>query len=76
MRIEASLDTGPILQQIMKQIDPDETAPELSARMAEAGAPLVIDTLKKLERGEITPAPQDERQATHAPAAEEGAWAN
>ncbi len=66
MRIEAGLDTGPILQQIEMPIGPDETAPELAARMAEAGAPLVIETLKKLKRGEITPAPQDDRQATHA----------
>jgi methionyl-tRNA formyltransferase len=66
MRIEASLDTGPILRQVEMQIGPDETAPELSARMAEAGAPLVIETLKKLERGEITPVPQDERQASRA----------
>jgi len=67
MRIEAGLDTGPILQQIEMQIGPDETAPELAARLAEAGAPLMLETLKKLERGEITPMPQDERQATHAP---------
>ena len=67
MRIEEGLDTGPILQQIEMHIGPDETAPELSARMAETGAPLVIETLKRLERGEITPVPQDERQATHAP---------
>ena len=67
MRIEAGLDTGPILQQIEVQIGPDETAPELAARLAEAGAPLMLETLKKLERGEITPMPQDERQATHAP---------
>jgi methionyl-tRNA formyltransferase len=67
MQIAAGLDTGPILQQIEIPIGPVETAPELAARMAEAGAPLVIETLKKLERGTIAPLPQDDRQATRAP---------
>jgi methionyl-tRNA formyltransferase len=67
MQIAAGLDTGPILQQLEMQIGPDETAPELGARMAEAGGPLIIESLKKLDRGEITPVTQDDRQATRAP---------
>lgn len=67
MQIEAGLDSGPILLQLDLEIGPDETAPELSRRMAEAGAPLVVDTLWKLNRGEITPVPQDHEQATFAP---------
>ncbi len=35
--------------------------------MAEAGAPLIVESLKKLERGEISPQPQDNSQATYAP---------
>ncbi len=76
MQITAGLDTGPILQQIEMRIGADETAPELAARMAEAGGPLVIETLKKLDRGEIRPLPQDDRLATRAPLAEEGTRAN
>jgi methionyl-tRNA formyltransferase len=67
MRIDAGLDTGPILLQHETGIGTNETAPELSARLAEAGAPLVVETLRKLDRGEITPAPQDNSQATYAP---------
>lgn len=67
MQIEAGLDSGPILLQLDLEIGRDETAPELSRRMAEAGAPLVVDTLRKLDRGEITPVPQDHEQATFAP---------
>jgi len=67
MLLDAGLDTGPLLLQREISIGPDETAPELSARMAEAGAPLVAETLRKLERGEITPAPQDNSVATLAP---------
>jgi methionyl-tRNA formyltransferase len=67
MRIDAGLDTGPMLLKYETPIGPDETAPELSARLAEAGAPLMVETLGKLERGEISPTPQDNSQATHAP---------
>jgi methionyl-tRNA formyltransferase len=67
MRIDAGLDTGPMLFRHETEIRPNETAPELSARLAEVGAPLVTETLRKLERGEITPTPQDNSQATLAP---------
>ncbi len=67
MRIDPGLDTGPILLCQELEILPDETTPELEQRMAEAGAPLLIETLRKLERGEITPTPQDHTQATLAP---------
>jgi len=67
MQIDAGLDTGPMLLRNEVSIGPDETAPELSARLAEAGAPLVAETLRKLDRGEITPTPQDNSRATLAP---------
>jgi len=66
MRIDAGLDTGPMLEKTEIEIAADETAPELSKRLAAAGAPLIVSTLKKLERGEITPQPQDSSQATLA----------
>ena len=55
-----------LLQQTM-DIGADETAPELARRMAELGAPLVVDSLRKLERGEISPRPQDHQAASYAP---------
>ncbi len=66
MQIDAGMDTGPILLQTELEIGANETAPELLGRMAEAGAPLVVESLRKLERGEITPRPQDHSQATLA----------
>src|ERR1022692_3943785 len=53
MQINAGLDTGPMLLKYETAIGPDETAPELIARLAEAGAPLVSETLRKLASGEI-----------------------
>lgn len=67
MQIDPGLDSGPILLQIEMGIGPDETAPEVAGRMAEAGAPLIVETLRKHERGEITPVAQDHEHATFAP---------
>ena len=67
MRLDPGLDTGPILMRRETEIGGDETAPELAKRMADLGAPLVAESLIKLDRGEIAPIPQDPRQATYAP---------
>lgn len=45
MQIDAGLDTGDILLQSELPICPEETAPELSARLAQEGATLLIETL-------------------------------
>ena len=66
MRIDAGMDTGPILMQHEVEILPGETAPALSARMAEAGAALVVATLRELENGTIAPRAQNHLQATYA----------
>ncbi len=67
MRIDSGLDTGPMLLKYETEIAPDETAPELYARLAEAGAPLIVETLRGLAGGTITLTPQDNSQATLAP---------
>ena len=67
MRLDPGLDTGPILMQRETEIGNNETAPELGKRIAEMGAPLVMESLVKLERGEIVPIPQDASRASYAP---------
>ena len=67
MQIDAGMDTGPILLRREIEIAPQETAPELSARLAEAGAPLVLESLLALEQGTLRPAPQEHSRATYAP---------
>jgi methionyl-tRNA formyltransferase len=66
IEVNAGLDTGPVLLKRELEIAADETAPELAARLADIGAPLVTETLRKLDRGELTPQPQDDSQATFA----------
>ena len=67
MRIDAGMDTGNILLQQELGIGATETAPELSTRLSEAGAPLMAETLRGLAAGKIAPRPQDHSQATLAP---------
>jgi methionyl-tRNA formyltransferase len=67
MQIDAGMDTGPTLLQQELEIGPDETSPELAARMSEIGAGLIVDSLVRFDRGEIVPRPQDREKATYAP---------
>ncbi len=67
MQMDAGMDTGPMIARRGLVIGDDETAPELSTRLSELGAEALSATLPLIERGEITPTPQDEREATYAP---------
>jgi len=67
MLLEEGLDTGPILLEQTHEIGPDTTAAELFETMAQAGAPLVVDTLAGLAAGAIEPRPQNHDFATFAP---------
>ena len=67
MRIDAGMDTGDTLLQRETAIGPTETAPELASRLAELGAPLMLETLRGLAAGSLVPRPQDHSLATHAP---------
>jgi methionyl-tRNA formyltransferase len=67
MRIDAGMDTGDMLLQREIDIGHAETAPELAARMSEAGAPLIEETLRVLAAGKIIRRPQNHAEATLAP---------
>jgi len=65
--MDEGMDTGPILLSRAISIDPEDTAGTLAERLAEAGADIILETIKGLERGEIRPTIQDASQATYAP---------
>jgi methionyl-tRNA formyltransferase len=67
MLMDAGLDTGPILLRRATAIGDEETAAELTPRLAEMGAESLIEALSKLDRGEITPERQNDAEATLAP---------
>jgi methionyl-tRNA formyltransferase len=67
MLLDEGLDTGPVLLRRATPIAPEETAPELEARLARLGAGLLIETVAGLTGGTLTPEPQDHGAATLAP---------
>jgi methionyl-tRNA formyltransferase len=67
MRMEADLDSGPILLQQEVVIEAGETAPELSRRLATIGSVLTVETLRGLAAGTVEPQEQAASAATYAP---------
>ena len=65
MRMDEGLDTGPILAQGECPITPDDTTGSLTAKLAEQGAQLLIETLASWLAGEIQAQLQDEALATY-----------
>ena len=59
MRMEAGLDTGPVLLREATQIDPEETTGELHDRLSAMGARLIVQTLDHLPELTETPQPVD-----------------
>ena len=66
MQMEAGLDTGPVLTEARTPIGSEDTAATLHDRLAEIGAPLLVETLPALEAGTITPHPQPVEGVTYA----------
>jgi methionyl-tRNA formyltransferase len=65
--LSEQVDAGDILEQEPLPVGPDETAGELSRRLADAGARLVLETLTRFGKGTATRTPQDPKLATRAP---------
>jgi methionyl-tRNA formyltransferase len=67
MKMDAGLDTGPILSQRPTPIAPDETGQSLHDKLAVLGSELLIETLPGYLGGKTIPQPQDDSLATYAP---------
>jgi methionyl-tRNA formyltransferase len=67
MQIDAGLDTGDMLVKRTAGIGPDETAPELSARLAPVGAELLLTAMRQIEDGTVRREKQNDAEASHAP---------
>ncbi|MCW2543678.1 MAG: methionyl-tRNA formyltransferase [Frankiales bacterium] len=65
--LERGLDTGPVLGLLTETIRPSDTSGDLLARLAEAGAGLLVASLDALEDGDITPVPQTTEGVSLAP---------
>ncbi len=67
MLMDEGMDTGAVLLQRTVPIEPEDTALELGARMAQAGGALLVETLTRLAAHTVVPRVQDHSRATMAP---------
>lgn len=66
-RIDAGLDTGPVLGTLTETVRPRDTSGDLLERLATAGAGLLVATLDGLEDGAVVAVPQPADGVSHAP---------
>jgi methionyl-tRNA formyltransferase len=67
MLLDEGLDTGPVYLCEETPIGPDETTPQLYARLATMGGPLMVNTIEGVVGGTLKAKPQDHSQVTLAP---------
>jgi methionyl-tRNA formyltransferase len=66
-RLEEGLDTGPVYGVLTEPVHRGDTAGELLARLATAGAELLVATLDGIEDGRLVPVPQPANGVSFAP---------
>ena len=66
MQMDEGLDTGDMLAKVIVPLDEKETGGSLFDKLSEAGGRLCVETLAKLEKGEITPEKQGESPTAYA----------
>lgn len=67
MKMDAGLDTGPMLTQRAIPIAADDTSQSLHDKLAQLGGDLLIETLPGYFEGTLQPQPQPEEGVTYAP---------
>jgi methionyl-tRNA formyltransferase len=67
MEVVRALDAGPMVAKVEERIGPHDTAGTLEARLADAGAALLIRVLDDWAARRIVAEPQDESASTYAP---------
>ncbi len=65
--IGPGLDDGPVFGVLTERVRPGDTSGDLLARLAEAGAPLLVATLDGIADGSLRPQPQPAGRGVHAP---------
>ena len=67
MYLASGVDTGDMILSAATPIGEYETYGELHDRLAVLGAPLLVETVRRIEQGSAPRTPQDEAQASYAP---------
>ncbi len=66
-QIGPGMDDGPVFGVLTERVRPDDTSGALLARLAEAGAPLLVATLDGIDDGSLRPLPQPAEGVSLAP---------
>ena len=66
MLMDSGLDTGPILARAQISISPQDTTGSLTDKLSQVAAELLPEVLIRWSRGEITPQPQNDAEATYS----------
>lgn len=66
MQMADGLDTGDVLYKSATPIEPTDTGGSVHDRLAEMGGEAIVEAIKRLETGTLTPEPQDDEQACYA----------
>ncbi|MDC6465265.1 methionyl-tRNA formyltransferase [Pelagibacteraceae bacterium] len=66
MKIEEKLDSGPVLVSKEFNLDPNATHQEIEKKLSLDGASLLIESLKKIENGNVKFSTQNHTEATYA----------
>jgi len=66
MQMNEGLDTGDMLSKVSCPIASDETSASLYEKLAQQAPLALVDTVKQLSKGELTPEVQDENLANYA----------
>ena len=67
MKLVEKMDAGAIYLQEALPLTADETTASLQAKLTTIGARLLLETLRRLKEGSLTPTEQDESKVTFAP---------
>lgn len=65
-RLDAGLDTGPVLGVVTETVRPTDTSGDLLGRLSEVGAELLVRVMDGLEAGVLSPVPQSADGVSHA----------
>ena len=66
MLMDQGLDTGPVLARAQIPISAQDTTGSLTAKLSLIAAQLLLEVLPRWSRGELTPQPQSEAEATYS----------
>ncbi len=66
MLMEKGLDTGPVLARAQIPISARDTTGSLTAKLSRIAAQLLVEVLPRWVKGELTPQPQDEAEASYS----------